>query len=226
MITMNPLVRSLALIVLLLTCAPLTAQTPFSSEVDESLLHEVMSQAERFSAKGGEPPVFTAWGPADSDGTSEIIGYVFQSSDMPPEEIGFSGPIDVLVAMDMDATIVAVKVLNYYESFVSSRGDFLSSRGFQEQFRRKPLSDGFRVGRDVDGVSRATISSWAMSRSVYNAARQVAAAYLPDSGIAAGTDEAMNVLAHLDPLSWEDLKAEGWVRELQVTLPDDTQLIL
>lgn len=223
---MNPLVRSLALIVLLLTCAPLTAQTPFSSEVDESLLHEVMPQAERFSAKGGEPPVFTAWGPADSDGTSEIIGYVFQSSNMPPEEIGFSGPIDVLVAMDMDATIVAVKVLNYYESFVSSRGDFLSSRGFQEQFRRKPLSDGFRVGRDVDGVSRATISSWAMSRSVYNAARQVAAAYLPDSGIAAGTDEAMNVLAHLDPLSWEDLKAEGWVRELQVTLPDDTQLIL
>ena len=223
---MNPLIRSLTLVLLLLSCVTALAQTPFTSQVDEQLLRDVMPQADRFSAKGGEPPVFTAWGAPGEDGAADIIGYVFQTSDLPPEEIGFSGPIDVLVAMDTDATVMAVKVLDYYESFVSSRGDFMSARGFQEQFRRKPLTDGFRVGRDVDGVSRATISSWAMTRSVYNAAREVAVSYLPDSGIAAGSDAASNVLAHLEPLSWEEMQAQGIIRDLTVTLPDDTSLTL
>lgn len=223
---MNPLIRSLALVLLFISCTTAVAQTPFTSEVDEQLLRDVMPQAERFSSKGGEPPVITAWGPPAADGSAEIIGYVFQTSDLPPQEVGFSGPIDVLVAMDTEANVLAVKVLDYYESFLSSRGDFLSARGFQEQFRRKPLTDGFRVGRDVDGVSRATISSWAMTRSVYNAARQVAASYLPESGIAAGSDTVSNVLAHLEPLSWEEMQAQGMIRDLTVTLPDDTSLTL
>src|SRR5690554_2413128 len=140
---MNPQIRSLTLttIMWLLCCVSAFAQTPFTSEVDEQLLREVMPQADRFSAKSGAPPVFTAWANTDEDGTGDIIGYVFQTSDLPPEEIGFSGLIDVLVAMDMDANVMAVKILDYYESFVASRGDFLNARGFQEQFRRKPLTD-------------------------------------------------------------------------------------
>lgn len=210
----------------LLCSATASAQTPFTSQVDETLLRAVMPQAERFSAREGEPPVYTAWGRSAESGSETVIGYVFQTSDLPPEEIGFSGPIDVLVAMDTEATVLAVKVLNYYESFLSSRGDFLNSRGFQDQFRRKPLTDEFRVGRDVDGVSRATISSWAMTRSVYNAARQVAGAYLPDSGIASGSDSNSNALAHLEPLSWEDMVAQDLIRTLTVTLPDGTLLEL
>src|SRR5690554_2943119 len=103
---MNPLTRSLALVLLLLSCASALAQTPFTSQVDEQLLREVMPQANRFSDKGGEPPVITAWGAPGEDGAADIIGYVFQTSDLPPEEIGFSGPIDVLVAMDTDANVM------------------------------------------------------------------------------------------------------------------------
>lgn len=203
-----------------------TAQTPFTREVSEDLLRQVMPEATRFSEKAGEPPVFTAYGPLPDSDETGVIGYVFQTSDLPPEEIGFSAPIEVLVALDTQATVTAIKVLDYNESFRSSRGDFLSSRGFQEQFRRKPLSDEFRVGRDIDGVSRATITSWATTRGIYNAARRVAQVYLPDSGIAAGQDSSANLRAHLEPLSWDDLKTQDMVRELAVTLPDNTVLNL
>jgi NosR/NirI family transcriptional regulator, nitrous oxide reductase regulator len=202
------------------------AQTPFSRTVTTEQLQQLMPAATRFSEKAGEPPVFTAYGP-NADGNADgIVGYLFQTSDLPPLEVGFSAPIEVLVALDTQATVTAIKVLDYNESFRSSRGDFLSARGFQEQFRRKPLTDEFRVGRDIDGVSRATITSWATTRGIYNAARQVALAYLPDSGIAAGQDSGSNLRLHLEPLSWDDLKAQQYVQELAVNLPDGTVLAL
>lgn len=187
------------------------AQTPFNRSVSPELLQQLMPTATRFSEKVGEPPVFTAYGPLADSGADGVIGYLFQTSDLPPLEVGFSAPIEVLVALDTQATITAIKVLDYNESFRSSRGDFLSERGYQEQFRRKPLTDEFRVGRDIDGLSRATITNWAMTRGIYNAARRVALAYLPDSGIAAGQDAGANLRLHLEPLSWEDLKTQRHV---------------
>jgi len=211
---------------LLLGANAASAQTPFSRQVDENLLMHVMPAAERFSAKAGTPPVFTAFATDPASGSEVIIGYVFQTSDLPPEEIGFSSTIDVLVGLDLDATVTAIKVLDYNESFLSSRGDFLSIRPFQAQFRRKPLSDPFRIGRDIDGVSRATITSWATSRGVYNAARRVAQAYVTGSGFSAAADTASNIREHLTPLSWEEMKAQGLVQVLDAALPDDTVLTL
>ncbi len=223
---LSRLVCRLFIFILSMIAVQAYGQTPFTQIVTEELLRQVMPQAERFSEKAGDPPVFTAYGPIAESGETGIIGYVFQTSDLPPEEIGFSAPIEVLVALDTSATITAIKVLNYRESFLSSRGDFLSSRGFQEQFRRKSLHDEFRVGRDIDGVSRATITSWATTRGIYNAARRVAVAYLPDSGIAAGQDSDANLRLHLEPLSWDQMKAADMIREMHVPLPDGTALHL
>ncbi|HDZ10213.1 NosR/NirI family protein [Pseudohongiella sp.] len=220
------LIAGVMLLCLLFVAGTVGAQTPFSSQVNETQLKEVMPAAERFSDKAGTPPVFTAFKTDPASGDDVIVGYVFQTSDLPPEEIGFSSTIDVLVGLDPDATVTAIKVLDYNESFLSSRGDFLSIRPFQEQFRRKPLSDPFRVGRDIDGVSRATITSWATSRGVYNAARRVAQAYLAGSGFSAAADTANNTRAHLAPLSWQDMQTQGLVQITNAVLPDDTMLTL
>ncbi len=221
----RPLLTGLMLLCLMLA-GNASAQTPFSRVVNEAQLKEVMPAAERFSEKSGTPPVYTAFVTDPASGEEAITGYVFQTSDLPPEEIGFSSTIDVLVGLDLDAYVTAIKVLDYNESFLSSRGDFLSIRPFQEQFRRKPLSDPFRVGRDIDGVSRATITSWATSRGVYNAARKVAQAYLAGSGFSSAADSARNTRDHLAPLSWEDLKTQSLVQVMSASLPDDTTLIL
>ena len=49
---------------------------------------------------------------------------------------------------------------------------------FEEQFERKNIRDRFRVGEDVDAISRATITVRSASRAVRNSARRVARAYL------------------------------------------------
>ncbi|WP_237132039.1 NosR/NirI family protein [Pseudohongiella sp. O18] len=202
------------------------AQTPFTTQVDEELLRQVFPAASSFSAKAGEPPVFTAYGTSQGSEPPPVLGYVFQTSDLPPEEIGFSAPIEVLVGLDNSATVTAIKVLDYHESFRSSRGDFMGGPVFHGQFRQKPLSDDFRVGRDIDGVSRATITSWATTRGVYNAARRVAAVYLPDSGVTAQADDAERVRTILEPLSWQDMLDTGLIRQLKHDYPDGTQLTL
>ena len=80
--------------------------------------------------------------------------------------------------MDLEARITAVKVLHYVESIRTLWGDFLATPGYQEQFAGKHVSEPFRVGKDIDGMARATITFRAMSKGIRNSARRVARAYL------------------------------------------------
>jgi|TARA_B100000809_G_scaffold102686_1_gene101317 ferredoxin/Na+-translocating ferredoxin:NAD+ oxidoreductase RnfG subunit len=203
---------------------PVLAQD--AMEVDSELLHEVMPAADSFSEKSGEPPVYRAYKTDAAAAEPELIGYLFETPDLPPEEIGYSAPIDVLVGVDLNGTLTGIKILYYRESYKSIRGDFLATERFPNQFETKNVADGFRVGRDVDGVSRATISSWAVARGIRNAARRVARVYLTDSDYVANTKADARALRLLEAQTWEDMIANGLVSNLDVTLGDMTTLKL
>tara|TARA_Y100000815_G_scaffold44909_1_gene37017 strand:- start:110 stop:2011 length:1902 start_codon:yes stop_codon:yes gene_type:complete len=195
-------------------------------EVDEAMLHEVFREADSFSAKEGSPPVYKAYSDNPENIEPEVIGYLFETPDWPPEEIGYSGPIDVLVGMDLKGTIADIKVLYYRESYKSIRGDFINSEYFPDQFKVKNIVDGFRVGRDIDGISRATISSWAVARGVRNAARRVAQTYLSDSDFVSLTSSDALGLRVLEAKSWEEMIESGLVVEMNIEQPDQTVLKL
>ena len=195
-------------------------------EVDTSLMKIVMPDAASFSEKAGDPPVYKAFGLAERDGKGELIGYLFETPDYPPEEIGYSAPIEVLVGMDLEGMLTGIEVLYYRESYKSIRGDFINSERFPNQFEGMSVSDGFRVGRDLDGVSRATITSWATSRGIRNAARRVARSYLTDSEFVANTNSSEAALQILRSQSWEDMKESGYVKEFPILLEDLTELNL
>ena len=203
---------------------PLVAQDALI--VDRELLHEVMPAADSFSEKSGEPPVYRAYKTDAAAAEPELIGYLFETPDLPPEEIGYSAPIDVLVGIDLNGTLTGIKILYYRESYKSIRGDFLATEQFPNQFETKNVADGFRVGRDVDGVSRATISSWAVARGIRNAARRVARVYLTDSEYVTNTNADARALRLLEAQSWEDMIDNGLVSKLDVTLGDMTTLEL
>ena len=200
------------------------AQPPL--EVDEAMLHEVFRGADSFSAKEGSPPIYKAYSDNPENIEPEVIGYLFETPDWPPEEIGYSGPIDVLVGMDLRGTIADIKVLYYRESYKSIRGDFINSEYFPDQFKAKNIVDGFRVGRDIDGISRATISSWAVARGVRNAARRVAQTYLSDSDFVSLTSSDALGLRVLEAKSWEEMIESGLVVEMNIEQPDLTVLKL
>jgi NAD-dependent dihydropyrimidine dehydrogenase PreA subunit/Flp pilus assembly pilin Flp len=207
-----------ALLLLLSLAIPARAQTP--SEPWPALLARVVPAAQRFSDRRGDPPAFEAFRTDAATGVETLIGYAFVTSDLPPEEKGFDAPIQVLVGMDLEGALTGVVVLDYRESLRSSRGDFLARAGFQEQYAGKGINDAFRVKRDVEGITGATITVGAMSRGIRNAARRMALARGVGSvSAAAGAPllDAATVRAdQLEPLSWAQILVRGLVQQLTV----------
>lgn len=195
-----------------------------SLTVTPEIMREVFPQADRFSTKAGSPPVITAF--RKTEAGEAIAGYLFETKDYPPEEVGYSAPIEILAGIDNQGQLTGIKVLFYRESYKSIRGDFLATERFPNQFENKSMTDGFRVGRDVDGVSRATITSWAVSRGLRNASRRVAKAYLPGFSAESGADIEAYALQQLAAKTWQELVADGFVVNLIVPQEADTQLEL
>lgn len=207
--------------VLLFFAQKTLGQTPHLSAAQ---LAGVLPQAQRFSPKQGNPPVYIGYESEAQD--AEIVGYAFETTDFEPQEIGYSAPIEVLVGVDLAGELAGIEILFYRESYKSIRGDFLNSERFPNQFDGKSVADGFRVGRDIDGVSRATISSWAVSRGIRNSAREVARAYLGEAAVFANASVEDQALSLLAPLSWEGLIDDGLVKLWPVLLEDGTQIDL
>ena len=208
----------------LMTCCFALATFGQAAQISEEQLMAVLPQAERFSPKQGEPPVYVGYASSAED--AEIVGYALETTDFEPQEIGYSAPIEVLVGIDLKGELAGIEILFYRESYKSIRGDFLNSERFPNQFAGKSVADGFRVGRDIDGVSRATISSWAVSRGIRNSAREVASAYLGEAAIFANASFEDQALSLLAPLSWEGLIDDGLVKPWPVSLEDGSQIEL
>ncbi|MSR10656.1 MAG: FMN-binding protein [Gammaproteobacteria bacterium] len=145
-----------------------------------ALLKEVMPGADSFSEKEGVVPVYKAYRTDPTTGEKTLIGYAVVTSDVLPEPSGYSGPIDSLIGMNLEGTIVGLRVIYYKESLRYSIGDFFEWPGYEDQFIGKVPSDKFRVHKDgdIDGIARATISVKAMTAGVRQTVRAVYAAYI------------------------------------------------
>jgi len=201
----------LAFVFLLLaigTAFPRTAAAQ-SPEITEDLLRRVFPSATRFSAKEGSPPVWRAFATDSLTGTEAAAGFVFLTSDVPPETVGYTAPIEVLVGMDLTGTLTGARVIDYRESLKSSRGDFLARPGIQSQFTGKSILDEYRVRRDVQPVTGATITMIAMATGVRNSARRVAAAYMSRARATDGPLPRIGevTVADLARLTWPEIVA-------------------
>ncbi len=183
------------------------------AEVSERLLKEVLPRADRFAVIDGDIPVAEGYRFGGDTG-ERLVGYVFVTSDVPPEPFGYSGPVQALVGMDLEGSLTGIRVMDYWESIQESMGDFLRRPGFQEHFSGKHIGDAFRVYGDVQGISRATISVRALSRGVRDSARRVALLYLDDEGTTPGPIE------DLESLPWFDMLQRGVIES--ALLNDET----
>ena len=145
----------------------------------ESQLRQVFPTATSFSPKQSGPPHFVAYtGEPDS---RTVAGYVFWTTELEPLERGYDGPIKMLVGMDTLGILTGVLVTAHKEPYGYFSVDLPA---FSRQFVRKDIRDRFRVGDDVDAVSRATISVTSSARAIRNGARRVARALLVPPGAA------------------------------------------
>ncbi|MDX1566306.1 MAG: 4Fe-4S binding protein [Longimicrobiales bacterium] len=188
-----------------------------STYVTQSRLESVFPGAERFSEKEGEPPVYRAYAVDPDTGEETLLGFVFQTEDVPPEREGYNAPIRTLVGMDLEGVLTGIRVMSYRESLRGSRGDFLGRPGVQGQFAGKSIRDRFRVRDDVRNVTGATITVRAMAEGIRNAARRVAAAYLlqpEESGEGSAPHMGTLSVDELEPMLWAEMVALGLVVEV------------
>ena len=139
-----------------------------SGNVLQARLKQLFPSATAFSPKGGEPPHFKAYaGP----GTQNVIGYAFYTTEVTPLERGYGGPIVMLVGIDTKGILSGIIIADHHEPY----GDFSIDRpNFAAHFRNKDVRDPFKLGGDIDAVSRATITMSSAVRAIRNSARRVA----------------------------------------------------
>jgi transcriptional regulator of nitric oxide reductase len=146
----------------------------------QAQLKRVFPSATSFSPKQpGPPPHYIAY--RGEGGSRTVAGYVFWSTEVEPLERGYDGPIKMLVGLDTNAKLTGVLVTEHHEPY----GYFsVEPPEFARQFIGKDIRDPFKVGADVNAVSRASITINSSSRAIRNGARRIARALLTPPGTA------------------------------------------
>jgi NosR/NirI family transcriptional regulator, nitrous oxide reductase regulator len=154
----------LAVAFAVIAVAVLTAQAPMDPKLQGNL-KRLFPAATAFSPKSGDPPHFKAF-------TGQtLLGLAFWTTELQPLERAYDGPIKILVGMDTKGILTGIIVVEHHEPY----GNFsVDTAGFAAQFRGKNIRDAFKVGVDVDAISRATISVTSSSRAIRNSARLAA----------------------------------------------------
>jgi transcriptional regulator of nitric oxide reductase len=141
-------------------------------------LKKLFPAAQSFSAKQSDPPHYKVYS-GDPKLPASLAGFAFWTTELTPLDRGYDGPIKVLVGMTTRGVLTGILVTEHHEPY----GDFSIDRPeFAAQFTNKDIRDAFKLGVDIDTISRATISVTTVSRTVRNSARRIARALLTPPG--------------------------------------------
>jgi NosR/NirI family transcriptional regulator, nitrous oxide reductase regulator len=164
----------LALVLVVLSGSLLLAGADriFTNPKPDAHLKQLFPAAAAFSPLGGTPRHFTAFaGDPRTDPSARALGYAFWTTDLVPHEHGYHGPIHILVGLDPTGTLTGVVVDYDSEPY----GYFsVEPEKFAAQFKGKSVRDPFKVGADVDAVSRASISISSATRAIRDSSRMIA----------------------------------------------------
>jgi NosR/NirI family transcriptional regulator, nitrous oxide reductase regulator len=157
-----------------LAVAAFTTLTVGQSAIDPKLhgqLKQLFPNAAGFSPKAIDPPHFKVYNSNPLADPDAFTGLAFWTTEVEPLERGYDGPIRILVGMDTKGVITGIIVAQHHEPY----GDFsIDPPAFAAQFKGKSIRDPFKVGADIDAVSRATITISSAVRAIRTSARRIA----------------------------------------------------
>ena len=157
----------------LLSGVAVVAAQPALGPTLEGQLSDLFPAAAAFSPKTGNPPHFEAY---SAGSARTLVGVAFWTTDLDPLERGYDGPIKILVGLDMRGVVAGVIVADHHEPY----GYFsVDTPEFASQFKGKSVRDEFRVGKDVQAISRATLTVTSATRAIRNSSRRIATALIP-----------------------------------------------
>ena len=164
------LVRPASGVVLLNQEQALKQMFPEPAKVTPEVVVLTAEQAEAAKAKlGGKWTLYDAGDKAGAVTNSESLTFYVATRDgkktgaaLVEVQPGKWGPVKYIVALDLTGKVTNLSVMSYVEQ----RGRPIATRRFLDQFLGKTAKNPLSVGKDVDAVSGATISSRATAFAV------------------------------------------------------------
>ncbi len=153
----------------------------FTNPKPDAHLKKLFPQAVAFSPLEGTPLHFKAYAvDPKTKPDAQPIGYAFWSTDLVPQERGYHGAIHFLIGLDLTGIITGV-VLDYDSE---PYGYFsVQPPAFVAQFKGKSVRDPFRLGQDIDMVSRASITMNSAVRAIRDSSRAMARQFLNPASV-------------------------------------------
>jgi transcriptional regulator of nitric oxide reductase len=153
----------------------------FTNPKPDAHLKKLFPQAVAFSPLEGTPLHFKAYAvDPKAKPDAQPIGYAFWTTDLVPQERGYHGAIHFLVGLDLTGIITGV-VLDYDSE---PYGYFsVQPPAFVAQFKGKSVRAPFRLGEDIDAVSRATITMSSAVRAIRDSTRTMARQFLNPASV-------------------------------------------
>jgi NosR/NirI family nitrous oxide reductase transcriptional regulator len=102
------------------------------------------------------------------DQSGDLVGYAGVDS-----ATGYGGPIDMMVGVDPEGTVIGARVVEHRETPGFFRR--LADNDYFAQFLDKGYADSFSLGEGVDAVTGATVSSEAVARAIGDEVRALGA---------------------------------------------------
>jgi len=135
------------------------------------LVKQLFPATKGISDKAIDPPHYKIYASDPLADPDAFTGLAFWTTEVEPIERGYDGPIKILVGMDTKGILTGIIVAQHHEPY----GDFsIDPPQFAAQFVGKSIRDPFKVGVDIDAVSRATITINSAVRAIRTSARRVA----------------------------------------------------
>lgn len=204
---------------LLATSAAGQSAARLDGYLDQVAASAVVPGADSFGPPEGTPPVV----PALRDG--EVVGYAYLTTDV-VNTSGYSGkPIDVMVGLDGEGTIVGAKLLEHHEPIVLIGIPEARIEAYMAEligFNPLKAAVAGEDPPDVDIVSGATVTVLVIGDSILRSAARVGRRLM------GGPDPAATSRRMVDPdagsvTDWATLSGNGAVRRLTISVADVNQ---
>jgi len=181
---------------------PSTTKEPVA--VEEGDLRYVFRDADSFSERTEKGPFPHAWaqrkgGVTGTPGAVTRIGVCFVTTEAAPGTKGWAGEIPILVGLSSEGVITGIKVLPGRNRETPGFIDPLYRESFDRQYRGKSPWDPLEAGRDVDGITGATVSVSAVNEAIRLASRRAATEILGIPPGQVGTGRAAFLPAGIGP---------------------------
>ncbi len=111
---------------------------------------------------------YKGWETDMQTGKDSLSGIAFFTTELAPDIKGYGGPIKILAGLDTKGRLTKIKIIEHAEtgSFIKKMDNFIT------QFEGKRFNDPFQLGKDIDGITKATVSSEAITKALYLSLRK------------------------------------------------------